>query len=291
MSINKSYLIILLLLTLAFSNCVVNHVGNAGQNIPPLGTNYKILSVAQGKASSTRFLGIETRDRDALTGEAMQNMILRYPLSKGQTYGFLNVDSRNSSGFFYNKTTITITSFLIETADSMEINSKEIFEVFNNQKRMSDSRKFPVGSRVYFIENDQINEGLVKQHIIANGQAWIFFVSASGSKMVMRKFDELYPTAANLNEAMKSKDLRFAPLRDSILRAEELKLLKNKQKTLKTSDDISIGDKVYFQTSKGKTLGEVVKIDGDSFLIRYNERKGVIKDELILRSRVILAND
>jgi hypothetical protein len=287
-TIYKTSFIVLLFSIIGFSSCIVNHIGNAGQNIPPLGTNYKILGVAQGKASSTRFLGIETHSRNALTSEAMQNMILKYPLSKGQTYSFLNVDSRNSSFFLFNETTITVTSFLIEAADSMT-NDREIIELFNNQKKFGDSRKFPIGSRVYFIEDDKIREGLVKQHT-AFGEALIVYVSGSGKAQIIKPFDNLFPTTKSLDETLKSNISMIQVMRDSILKVEEANFLESKQKE-QNSSSFKIGDKVYFQTKKGKTLGEITKIEGDNVSIIYGEEKGVSKTAVINRLKVISAND
>lgn len=287
-TIYKTSFLVLLFVLLGFSSCVVNHIGNAGQNIPPLGTNYKILGVAQGKASSTRFLGIETQNRNALTSEAMQNMILKYPLSKGQTYSFLNVDSRNSSFILFNETTITVTSFLIEAADSM-MNDREIIELFNNQKKFGDSRKFPIGSRVYFIENDKIREGLVKQHT-ALGEALIVYVSGSGKAQIIKSFDNLFPTTKSLNETLKSNISMIQVLKDSILKVEETNFLESKKKE-QNSGSFKIGDKVYFQTTKGKTLGEITKIEGDDISIVYEEKKGKNKTVVINRLKVVLATD
>lgn len=287
-TIYKTSFFALLFVLIGFSSCVVNHIGNAGQNIPPLGTNYKILSVAQGKATSTRFLGIQSANRDALTGEAMQNMILRYPLSKGQTYGFLNVDSRNSSFFLFNQTTITITSFLIEASDSMT-NDREIIEMFNNQRRFLDSRQFPIGSRVYFIENDKIIEGLVKQHT-ALGEALIVYIAGSGKAQIIKSFNDLFPTANSFKETLKSNFSMIQIMRDSILKVEESNFLESKKKE-QNYGPFKIGDKVYFQTAKGKTLGEITKIEGDNISIIYEEKKGVNKTVVINRLKVILATE
>jgi hypothetical protein len=288
MSINKTFFIASFSILLSFSSCLVNHVGNAGQNIPPLGTNYKILSVAQGKATSTRFLGIQSDNRNALTSEAMQNMILRYPLSKGQTYGFLNVDSRNSSFFLFNQTTITITSFLIEAADSMT-NDREIIELFNNQRKFVDSRQFPIGSRVYFIENDKIIEGLVKQHT-ALGEALIVYIAGSGKAQIIKSFNDLFPTANSFKETLKSNFSMIQIMRDSILKTEESNFLESKKKE-QNYGPFKVSDKVYFQTSKGKTLGEITKIEGDDISIIYEEKKGVSKTVVINRLKVILATN
>jgi hypothetical protein len=287
-TIYKTSFLVLLLVLLGFSSCIVNHIGNAGQNIPPLGTNYKILSVAQGKASSTRFLGIQTTNRDALTAEAMQNMILKYPLSKGQTYGFLNVDSRNSSFFLFNETTITVTSFLIEASDSMT-NDKELILLFNNQKNFADSRKFPIGSRVYFIENEQIREGLVKQHT-GLGEAVIVYISSSGKAQIIKSCASLFPTANSFNETLKSNNSRLQVLKDSILQVEEANFLESKKKE-QNLGPFKIGDKVYFQSAKGKTLGEISSIEGDNITIIYEEKKGSTKLAVINRLKVVLATE
>jgi hypothetical protein len=287
-TIYKTSFIVSILVMLGFSSCIVNHIGNAGQNIPPLGTNYKILSVAQGKASSTRFLGIQTTNRDALTAEAMQNMILKYPLSKGQTYSFLNVDSRNSSFFLFNETTITVSSFLIEAADSMT-NDRDLILLLNNQKNLGDSRKFPIGSRVYFIENNKIVEGLVRQYISFD-EALIVYVAASGKAQIKKSFNDLFPTANSFKETLKSNFSMIEVLKDSILKVEESNFLESKKKE-QDYGSFKIGDKVYFQTIKGKTLGEITKIEGDNISIDYEEKKGVNKTAVINRLKVILATE
>jgi hypothetical protein len=292
-TIYKTSFLVLLLIFVGFSSCVVNHIGNAGQNIPPLGTNYKILGVAQGRASSTRFLGIETKNRNALTSEAMQKMILRYPLSKGQTYGFLNVDSRNSSFFLFNETTITVTSFLIEASDSMTTD-KELVQVFNTQNKYDDFDRFPIGSRVYFIENERIIEGLIKQYDFS-GKASVIYVSGTGKQEKVISLDDLSPTTAISDAFLKKKEMaKIRMAQDSILKLEEKLFLENKlkeQQIITRDNKFNVGDKVYFQTAKGKTLGEVTKIEGDNIFIRYMESKSVSREVLILRSKVVLAKE
>jgi hypothetical protein len=292
MSINKTCFIAYISILLGFSSCFVNHVGNAGQNIPPLGTNYKILGVAQGKASSTRFLGIETKNRNALTSEAMQNMVLRYPLSKGQTYGFLNVDSRNESFFLFNKTTISISSFLIEAADSMTTD-KELVQIFDTQKKYADFDRFPIGSRVYFIENERLIEGLIKQYDFS-GKASVIYVSGAGRQEKVISLNDLSPTAAISDAFLKKKEIaKIKMAQDSILKSEEKIFLERKirEREIKQDDKFMVGDKVYFQSPKGKTLGEVTKIEGDNLYIRYMESKSVSREVLISRSKVVLAKD
>jgi hypothetical protein len=292
MTINKTFVFTSLLILVGFSSCIVNHIGNAGQNIPALGTNYKILGVAQGKATSTRFLGIETQNRNALTSEAMQNMILRYPLSKGQTYGFLNVDSRNAAFFLFSKTTISVTSFLIEAADSMTTD-KELVQIFNTQNKYGDFDRFPIASRVYFIENERIVEGIIKKYVFPD-KASVIYVSSSGKQEKVIPLDDLFPTAAISDAFLKKKEVaKIKMAQDSILKLEEKIFLERKIKEQEIVKDgnFKIGDKVYFQTANGKTLGEVTKIEGDNIYIRYMESKSVSREVLVLRSKVVLAKE
>jgi hypothetical protein len=292
MSINKTCFIACISILLGFSSCFVNHVGNAGQNIPPLGTNYKILGVAQGKATSTRVLGIETQNRDALTSEAMQNMILRYPLNRGQTYGFLNVDSRNASFFLFNKTTISITSFLIEAADSMTTD-KELVQIFNTQNKYGDFDRFPIGSRVYFIENERIIEGLIKQYDFS-GKASVIYMSGAGKQEKVIPLNDLSPTTAISDAFLKKKEVaKIKITQDSILKSEEKIFLerKIKEQGIVQDGNFKIGDKVYFQSPKGKTLGEITKIEGDNLYIRYMESKSVSREVLVAKSKAVLAKE
>jgi hypothetical protein len=291
-TIYKTSFLVSLFVLLGFSSCIVNHIGNAGQNIPPLGTNYKILSVAQGKATSTRFLGIETQNRNALTNEAMQNMILRYPLSKGQTYGFLNVDSRNESFFLFNKTMISISSFLIEAADSMTTD-KELVQIFDTQKKYADFDRFPIGSRVYFIENERLIEGLIKQYDFS-GKASVIYVSGASRQEKVISLNDLSPTAAISDAFLKKKEIaKIRMAQDSILKLEEKLFLERKIKEQEVIQEskFKIGDKVYFQTANGKTLGEVTKIEGDNISIRYMESKSVSREVLVSRLKVVLAKE
>jgi hypothetical protein len=292
-TIYKTSFLVLLLIVLGFSSCVVNHIGNAGQNIPPLGTNYKILTMASGKASATRFLGIETQNRVALTAEAMQNMFLRYPLSKGQTFAFLNVDSRNSFSFLGNKTTIAVTAFVIEASDSMT-SDKDMTLLFNSQNYLKDLNKFPVGSRVFFIEEGRIIEGLISQYT-TSGEPIVIYVAPSGKKLKVVSVDALFPSAAASEMTLRNK--RISPIsvvQDSILRAEERIFIDKKLKEKEALEKIppfKIGDKVYFQTNKGKILGNVTDVDNERVLVTYKESKSVEKAIWILKTNVMLAEE
>ena len=277
---------------LGFSACIVNHIGSAGQNIPPLGTNYKIISVANGSAATTRFLGIGSKDR--LTADAMQNMVMRYPLSKGQTYAFLNTDSRNGFfGFLFTQTNINISAYIIELSDTMQ-SAKNMVDIFNRQDRYVNYDRFAIGSRVYFIENERIVEGFLKSYT-PRGGALVVYVSASKIWEMEMPLEQLFPNTITALSAMKaSTTTKAVAIVDSILRAQESAFIEDQRKmkeNLAKSGQFSEGDKVYFETTKGKTLGVVVKVEGDFVHIKYEESKTTTKVVVVSRAKVVLANN
>jgi hypothetical protein len=103
-------LAIFLLLT---SSCAT-HLGMMTGSASLSSNNFKMIKIATGTASTTKFLGIGGLGKDALVSDAKKNLMQNNPLKEGQALANVTVDFKTSFIILVVTEKCTVTADIVE---------------------------------------------------------------------------------------------------------------------------------------------------------------------------------
>lgn len=109
---NQPLLIVILILFLC--NSCAFHKGVMTGNASLQGTNFELIDMATGKASTVKVLGIGGLNKNALVLEAKRDLYSNYPLSIGQAFANVTVDFKNSYILVVSITDVTISADIVQ---------------------------------------------------------------------------------------------------------------------------------------------------------------------------------
>jgi hypothetical protein len=109
----KHHVWIVILLLFLCNSCAF-HKGVMTGNASLQGSNFEIIDMATGKASTVKVLGIGGLNKNALVLEAKRDLYSKYPLSIGQAFANVSVDFKNSYILVVSITDVTISADIVQ---------------------------------------------------------------------------------------------------------------------------------------------------------------------------------
>lgn len=177
------------LLILSMSFLLVScgfHQGTMVSNASLGDNDFEIIDMVTAQNYTKKYFGLGGLDKKALVLETKQNLYNKYPLKKNQVFANISVDFHNSTIFFVNKVTCTISADLVQFGPTKSDSLHKVFHLMQIRKAQKsqvlgeNELPYYIGQSVYFKSGKTIDKGKIKAiagqinliQVIANDQSY-----------------------------------------------------------------------------------------------------------------------
>lgn len=165
---------IVFFIILCLSSCAF-HSGLMTGNATLSGSNFELIDIVTGEASTVRVLGIGGTSTKALVLEAKKDLYSSNRLKKGQAFANVSVDFHNAFYLLVNVTTVTVSADIVQFGDMTE-STQAVFRSLGRTQAENEKNKIrqktpaipkkvesiatiSLGDSVLFIDDKKISSG------------------------------------------------------------------------------------------------------------------------------------
>lgn len=185
-----------LLSILVLSSCAV-HSGMMTGNASIANSDFQIIGLAVGQASTTQIFGIGGLKKDALTLEAKRNLYENNPLKHGQALANVTVDYKRSYFPFVSKTEAIVSGEIID----FNVTSESSTKILNDSISIDEGYSMFLHKKDVFIAKE-LKHSTTKKTILYENNNGIY-------KIKKLKNSELYYPTTSLEEFKINNEVLF----------------------------------------------------------------------------------
>jgi hypothetical protein len=144
------------------------HQGTMVSNASLGNNDFEIIDMVSAKSYTKRYFGLGALDKKALVFDTKQKLYNNNPLKKNQTFANISVDFHNTTIFFVNKVTCTISADLVQFGSVESDSLHKAFEKLQTHKNLKkvvveeDNLNYTIGQTVYFKSGNAVGKGKIK---------------------------------------------------------------------------------------------------------------------------------